>query len=275
MGLAGTPSCTPLSGVAAIDCSGSNSTHLSILLVAVPAPSISFSVASLQNYQVSGSQVDLQMTAYNSNNFATEQTPVSSLSFTPTTLAATTNNDDQIALSEPSNVTLTITAPFALDSALNPSLTSLKIALPSDILPLSNTSCSSGSLSCSLSGTNFTLLAPGLSISGLAVVLSNVLLNFATGPSSSFALQYTYNSGVVGALSSGVTVSGFCSSPCQRCNITASACLSCLPSPNPLTLHFSPNSSCLSSCPSGYFLSASTCEVCSSNCSTCNSSLTC
>ena len=57
MTVSGSSVCTPISGVAAVDCSSSNSTHLLVILVAVPASSISisFSASNIKNYQISGS----------------------------------------------------------------------------------------------------------------------------------------------------------------------------------------------------------------------------
>ena len=174
------------------------------------------------------------------------------MSFTAATLTAATNHNDQLALNTASNVTITVSAPFVLDTDLNASQTSLTITLPPDITTLSNSSCSVANLTCSLSGTTFTVSAVGLSVSSLAVTMSNLMLAFST-TSSSFSVQYLYSSSIIASLSTGLTVSIFCSSPCQQCQTSQTSCLSCLPLPNTLTLYYSPNSSCLSSCPDNYF----------------------
>ena len=99
MTTAATPTCSAISGIAAVSCSTSNSSHLVVNLVAVPSSSISFSATNIKNYQLSGTALNLQLITYSSNTYGSEQTPSVSVTFTPSSLTTTTNNDDQIALS--------------------------------------------------------------------------------------------------------------------------------------------------------------------------------
>lgn len=74
MGVPSGVACSPISGVAALNCLQANQSSLKVVLVAVPAKSISFSVSTLQNDQVAWT-VSLKIVVYNSQDYATEQTP--------------------------------------------------------------------------------------------------------------------------------------------------------------------------------------------------------
>lgn len=64
-------SCNPISGVASVSCLRVNQTNLKVVMVAVPAKSIAFSVSTIQNDQVAWT-VSLKMVIYNAQDYATE-----------------------------------------------------------------------------------------------------------------------------------------------------------------------------------------------------------
>jgi proprotein convertase subtilisin/kexin type 5 len=70
-------------------------------------------------------------------------------------------------------------------------------------------------------------------------------------------------------------LSGYCTSPCQRCSTSPSSCLSCLPSPNTLIMYYTANSSCLSSCPNATYQLNNTCVSCVSPCLLCSNATVC
>ena len=80
------PSCTAVSGVAALNCIFTDSTHLTITLLALPANSISLTASSLQNYDVSSTPVTLQMQTYSSAGYLQEQAVSAPLAFSPDSL---------------------------------------------------------------------------------------------------------------------------------------------------------------------------------------------
>jgi len=69
MSFAANPVCSPVSGIASINCTLTNSS-LKIVLVAVPSSTITFNVSNINNYDVSNTAVTLSMTAYNTAGYA-------------------------------------------------------------------------------------------------------------------------------------------------------------------------------------------------------------
>lgn len=83
--------------------------------------------------------------------------------------------------------------------------------------------------------------------------MPNVLLNYYNPTSTSFALVYTYNGFNVSVKNSGVVLSRYCTSPCQRCSTSVTTCESCLPAPNTLIYHDSQTKTCASACVPGKY----------------------
>ena len=107
--------------------------------------------------------------------------------------------------------------------------------------------------------------------------MTNVTLPYLNPTSTSFSLLYRYNSIPVSEITSGVTVSVYCTAPCKQCGASKTACLSCLPSPNTFIYYVSENSTCLDVCPTtGYYIDVNNnCLACLVSCKTCVSSTNC
>jgi hypothetical protein len=98
MSFSGTPTCTPLSGIASISCTVANSSLLQVTMVANPGSSVSFSVSNVVNYGVANTNVVFSMTIYNAAGYATEQTPNASLSYSPAAITASVVENNGIAI---------------------------------------------------------------------------------------------------------------------------------------------------------------------------------
>jgi hypothetical protein len=94
------PSCLPVTGITNITCVIANSTSLVVTLSTTPtASTIVIAINSIRNYDISATAVPFQLFFFSTNTFATETTPVQSLTYTPDTITVVTvNNNDQIAL---------------------------------------------------------------------------------------------------------------------------------------------------------------------------------
>ena len=66
-------------------------------------------------------------------------------------------------------------------------------------------------------------------------------------------MVYTYDGYNVSYKDSGITLSAYCTSPCQRCDGTKTACESCLPAPNTLIYYDPDLFACGSSCMDGKY----------------------
>lgn len=180
-----------------------------------------------------------------------------------------------IVQNEASNITLTITTPFTLSSTLSASLTSLKITLPSELTLLGNSSCSLTGQTCSISSSTFVVNNIGLSVTGIQITLFNIMVPILSVSTSSFTVKYLYNSQIIAQATSGVTLTTYCTSPCQKCSTSPTTCLSCLPAPNTFILFYAVNSSCLSSCPSTAYQNNGSCVACISPCVLCTGATAC
>lgn len=273
-----TPSCSGQLGIAIVTCSVLNATTLKLVMTTVPSSSITLTINSIRNYDISSTSISLVCYIYNSGNYLMESTPASTITYTPTTITSFSfASNNQIVLNQASNLSITLSTPFSIDSSFSSTLTKLLFTLPSEFSTLANTSCSStvGTSCTLLNSTTFFIVAPGLSITSALVSMLNIKLPYLTAPSTSFSIQYVFNSLQVATVSSGVTVSAYCSSPCEQCSTSPSVCLSCLPAPNNYTIYYSANNSCVNVCPSGNFVSNGTCVTCVSPCSTCTTATLC
>jgi proprotein convertase subtilisin/kexin type 5 len=113
-------------------------------------------------------------------------------------------------------------------------------------------------------------------MSSFVVTISNINIGYISVSSTSFTIYYLYNGLTVAQITSGVTVSPYCTSPCQRCVTTKTACATCLPSPNTAIYFYPVNSSCTNACPNGYYPDSSRiCNLCVSPCVYCTDTISC
>jgi hypothetical protein len=93
------PVCAPVSGITSLSCVASNATRLVITLGAVPSASAQISIASIRNYDVSGTAVPFAASFFSAGNYAMESSSAVTQSYTAEAITtATLNNNDQIAL---------------------------------------------------------------------------------------------------------------------------------------------------------------------------------
>lgn len=217
MQFSSTPSCSGQQGIALVACSVPSATTLKLVFTTVPSTSIQLIINSIRNYDISSSSISFSCLVYNSGNYLMESTPVSTVIYTPTTITSfSVASNNQIILNQASTISITISTPFSLDSSFSSGLTRLLFTIPSEFSTLANTSCTStvGTSCTLLNSTTFSIAAPGLSIVSAVVSMINVKLPYLTAASTSFYIQYVYNNLQVATVSSGVTVSAYCSSPC-------------------------------------------------------------
>jgi hypothetical protein len=162
-----------------------------------------------------------------------------------------------------------------MDSSFLANQTSLTIIPPTGFSITSNTSCTAATGSCLVINGSIVASGVGLSVSNLIVTIRQITLPYFSPTSSSFSVTYGYAGSQVATISSGVLVSVFCTSPCGRCVSSATACASCLPSPNTAILFHTVNSSCLVTCPNGFYNSTFLCTACSPPCLHCLDATNC
>ena len=276
-----TPSCTSVSGLTAAACSIVSGNIKVIMTFGGGFPSnktVSFNISSVTNGQLAQSN-DFSIQSSDTNNFAME-TGTSSVTYTPATITTVSvNNNNNIVVLNKSNVTLTVSTPFTLQSSYLASNTQLIITIPPDFTI--GSTCSSTLGTCSpANSTAYTITGIGLTVSSVVITLTNITLPYFSSTSSSFSLSYQYGSTLVAQANSGITVSVYCTPPCMQCSTSKTACLSCLPNPpttNTFIYYDASTLTCLDSCPStGYFINTNNdCLACNVSCKTCVSSTNC
>ncbi len=187
------------------------------------------------------------------------------------------NNDDKIILYDYSQLTLTLTSPFAIASSFLISKTLLTITLPTGLTSAPNSTCSVSTGTCArISSTVYQIANVGLSMTAYSIVMTNVLLPLINVQSASFSVVYTYNNNNVSVVEAGVVVKPFCTSPCKACDTIPTKCVNCLPSPNTLNYFNQISFNCVIVCPDGTYPDASNiCQSCVSPCNKCLDSLNC
>ena len=83
--------------------------------------------------------------------------------------------------------------------------------------------------------------------------MKDILLNYFDPNSNSFKIVYSYDGYNISVQETGITLSPFCTTPCQRCNGIATACESCLPHPNTLIYYDPDTLQCGSACIDGKY----------------------
>ena len=123
------PSCSATSGT--ITCSKLSAYQLKAVYDTTPADTIEFTLTNIINYDLADYDVTFSISIYDSENYLMEVDDEYNLTFVEATFSSiTANNDDNIALGEASNITLTITNGFSIDSSFSTSLTKLTITIP-------------------------------------------------------------------------------------------------------------------------------------------------
>jgi hypothetical protein len=275
MAYSASPTCVPISGIVSVSCILLNLTAIKVNLGAVPSASAQISISNIRNYDVATSQ-SFQLFFYNSGNYDMEATGTASTTYS--TMAISTfsvNNNDQIALYESSNLTVTLSTPFSMDSSFLANQTSLALTPPTGFSVNSNTTCTASIGTCLVANGSISVSGVGLTVTNLITTIKKITLPYFSPTSSSFTIVYGYAGSQVATVSAGVTVSVFCTSPCERCVSTAAACASCLPSPNTAIYLYTVNSSCLNSCPNGYYANSTLCVICSPPCLYCKDAVNC
>ena len=143
--------------------------------------------------------------------------------------SASINYDDDIALGEGSNITITLSNSFSLYSSFYPSLTTLLVTIPSGFT-ISDACTATGGGTCSkVTPAMYRVANVGLSLTNFSITMENLIPNYFDNVSDTFKVVYLYDSDNVSVLDSGLTLSVFCDPPCQRCNGSPTNCESCLP----------------------------------------------
>ena len=96
-----------------------------------------------------------------------------SATYVPSAIIVVLNHNDQIAVYENSNLTITVTTPHTLQSPFLSSLTQLSIILPSSFTTTTNSSCSP---SCVITNRSITISSIGLKLRSFVVSLGNIVL---------------------------------------------------------------------------------------------------
>ena len=148
MAISASPTCSGLSGISSVSCVLLNTTAIKVNLNAVPLAVSQIAVFSIRNYDVATS-VSFQAFFFDSGNFAMESTTVAAVTYTPAAITTfSLNNNNQIALYENSNITITLSTPFALDSSFTPALAALTVTPPASFGITANTTCASSAGTC-------------------------------------------------------------------------------------------------------------------------------
>lgn len=187
-------SCVAVSGVASLSgCTTPNLTTVKVTFGANPSVSAQITISSIRNYDISSTAIPFVVYFFNSLDYGMETTPTRSLTFTADSIATfSLNNNDQIALYEDSNITLTVSSPFAIGTSFNSSNTQLVITPPGDFTVDNASTCAATSGACTVSGSTFIIQPVGRSLTGFIVVLRNILLPYFAIASSSFTIQFQY-----------------------------------------------------------------------------------
>jgi hypothetical protein len=158
---------------------------------------------------------------------------------------------------------------FDLSGTFLSDLTTLIVIVPQEFTLTSSSSCISSVGSClKLNSTSFQASKIGLSLSNYTITLKSITLPFFI-TSTTFKIVYKYNGYNVSYMNTGIYLLAYCSSPCQRCSTTKTACLSCLPSPNTQIYYDSSTKACSIKCSSNKYSNNYICLDCVSPCSQC------
>ena len=123
------PSCSPSSGT--ITCSQQSSQILKVVYTSTPGNIVQLTLQDIANYDLANFDVSFSVNVYDGEDYLMEQYAEYNVSFTEAQISSiTVNNDDNIALGEVSNVTLTITNGFSINAAFDSTLTQVDVTIP-------------------------------------------------------------------------------------------------------------------------------------------------
>ena len=237
--------------------------------------SITVTITNFQNnWYSSSSSFPIKTTTNDTSSTYYVEQGTASVTMTAAVLSTSYTPTNLLTLLSSSTLSLRITSPFTI-SAPDPTLLKIDITVPSEFTPSATCTGSLTGSSCTLVGSVYTLTGLSLFTNTVNVTFT-ATANYFTTSSAIFSVL-SYNGSQV-ATDSSLTVSPFCTSPCQGCTTTASQCTSCLPSPYTSNNYlYSPNNTCLSACPSGHYLpnATFTCQQCDTTvCLSCSSTAT-
>ncbi len=176
-----------------------------------------------------------------------------------------------------STIRLTFNNAFILSMASNLTLLYIKIIVPNDVQPINNTCILSlNSALCNLTAAQTFIISNLGDFSSQLQMSFNCATNYFIN-SSSFDIKLYYNTNIVSSNFS-TTIISYCSSPCKKCTLIKTDCLSCLPLlyTSNITL-FSGNNTCVASCPATYYLPTNglSCVICNQSiCLNCQNTAT-
>lgn len=226
------PASVSLSGIFVCNSSTSNVTisctqvSTSILQVIITYTSLiypnslKFTLSNLTNNWYAGTvSFSLQTTTNDTTYYYVEQ-GTGVVNYQAANLITTVNNDNSIVLLGTSQLTFTLTTPFALTQAINTANLFITFGVPNDFTPINSTCLLSYPTAvCSNPTTqilNFTNIGQ---FSTTLTVKLNASTTYFT-QSSNFDIKLYYGSSIV--LSNTVTkISSFCVNPCKQCTTTA------------------------------------------------------
>jgi len=264
--------CSSLTTNATIFCSQSSSSIIQFIISytsTVYANSLKFTLSNLTNNWFAGTVSFGLQTTTNDTTFYYSEQSTGVVNYQAATMVSTVNNDNNIVLMGTSQLTFTLTSPFALTQATNTSMLYISFGVPTDFTPISITCILSyPSAVCSNPSTQIFNLTNIGQFSTTLTVKFNATTTYFT-QSSNFDIKLYYGTAIV-LSNTALKVSSFCVNPCKQCTTVSTQCLSCLSSPQTQnSTYFSSNSSCVSSCPDQYYLISvnKTCGTC--NATTC------
>lgn len=145
----------------------------------------------MTNYDVSNVNVKFSVHIYDGSNYLME-TGTTTAQFTASTISTiTVTNDKNIVLYQSSQLSLTLSTPFSLDSSFSTALTSFQIIVPAGFTINANSTCQSTSGVCSfISTTQYSIIGVGLTIINFVITMKEVQLPYFAVQSQSFSISY-------------------------------------------------------------------------------------
>ena len=101
------------------------------MYTSTPGNIVQLTLQDIANYDLADFDVSFSVNVYDGEDYLMEQYAEYNVSFTEAQISSiTVNNDDNIALGEVSNVTLTITNGFSINAAFDSTLTQVDVTIP-------------------------------------------------------------------------------------------------------------------------------------------------
>lgn len=245
---------------------------------------IKFSISSVQNPLSMSTTASFQILILTSNKNNRINSKTTGLTVTNTAAGSISN-----ASVSPDNSALGATTPYLVSFKPDNSIlqnTQIKVTIPSQIgvNTTSTMTCTAvliieSTLTCSYSSatrevtiTNGFLTKTSYVSSQVEFKISNLINPNVATTTDSFSIQ-TMTSGLVlyNSISSGVTYTKSCTSPCKTCETDLSTCTSCFTTSE---FPYLSGGTCVTSCPSGEYSNSNVCESCQSPCATCKGTAT-